>query len=216
MECTFYPLTVWPATKAGPEETATKKRTSKLPVKTINSLYFVCQFPVGSMSHPSPWYSSPLLFKSLSFTPSKQLHPVKNCGKRLEWSKSQLVRAVPLMYFFLLYKFLTVKEMYPPSLCRAPLLVGFLIVSMTENSVALQREFHFHLQPKMFSLWQETCTHCAWGHAQVLPLTGYLVKTKISSSNYIWAKWKGEHYEGSSWMFQRPALALQCWCDTRS
>lgn len=92
-ECTLYRLTVWPATNAGPEETETKRRTSKLPVKTINSLYSVCLFPVGSMSRPSSRHSSSLLFKFLSSTSFKQLHALKNCGTRLEWSKSQLVQA---------------------------------------------------------------------------------------------------------------------------
>lgn len=75
---------VRPATKAKPEETDTKRRTSELPVKTINSLYFVHQFPVGSMSRPAPRYPSLLLFKPPSLTLSKQLHAIKTPGMMLE------------------------------------------------------------------------------------------------------------------------------------
>ena len=78
---------------------------------------------------------------------------------------------------------------------------------------------------KMFSLvlpWQDTCIHCAWGHAQVLPLTGYLVDTKTSSSNYIRINLRLTGRENimkqavEVHMVQRLVLALQCWCDTRS
>lgn len=83
-EYSFHQLMVRPATKAKPEETDTKRRTSELPVKTINSLYFVHQFPVGSTSRPAPRYPSLLLFKPPSLTLSKQLHAIKTPGMMLE------------------------------------------------------------------------------------------------------------------------------------
>lgn len=43
----------------------------------------------GCTSHPSPQHSAPLLFKSLSLTPSTS----ENCGRRLEWSRGQLLWA---------------------------------------------------------------------------------------------------------------------------
>lgn len=89
-ERTFYRVTARPATRAGPQETETK-RTSKLPAKTISSLYFIHQFPAGSMSHPSPWYPCPLLFA---------LPAIKAPGRRLEQSQRQCKQEVTLRHFF--------------------------------------------------------------------------------------------------------------------
>lgn len=159
---------VWPATKADPEETETKRRTSKLPVKTINSLYFVHQFPVGSMLRPSPWCSSPLLLKSLSFTLSKQLHTVKNRGMRLEWRKSQLVQAGS-----------SSKALFSP--LQVPYSQGKVSTLSLQSTAACGvfdclhdwlrilwhcKENSTSSSTKMFPLvlpWQDKCIHCSWG-----------------------------------------------------
>lgn len=189
-ECTFYQLTVWPATKASPEEIETKRRTSKLPIKTMNSLYFVCQFPVGSMSRLSPWYSSPLLFKSLSFTSSEQLHTIKNHGMRLEWSKSQLVRAgssskvlfSPLQVPYNQRK-VSILSLQSTAACG-------VFDCLHEWLRILQ-----HCKEHPTSIFNQDVLPCpiTTGHIHSLRLgpcsssapTGYMVHTKTPSSNYI-------------------------------
>ena len=161
---------VRPATKAKPEETDTKRRTSELPVKTINSLYFVHQFPVGSTSRPAPRYPSLLLFKPPSLTLSKQLHAIKTPGMMLEWSKSLAMQARKLIEGQRLQS--------KPSI---PYICSTATLWLFESFWSIMKRTHFHLQLRCSasSYTKTVCTRllCLETHSSPTP-TGISVTQK--------------------------------------